>query len=73
MIITREWSMPSRWTFEVKPIKKLLDRYEVGIGWIDPFCGITSPAEFKNDLDPNNKYADYHLEALDFLNLKDCL
>lgn len=70
MIITREWSMPSRWTFEVKPIKKLLERYEVGTGWIDPFCGITSPAEFRNDLDPNNKHADYHLEALDFLNLK---
>lgn len=70
MIITREWAMPSKWTFEIKPIKKLLEKYEFGNGWIDPFCGQFSTAEFKNDLNPHNTNADYHLEALDFLMLK---
>lgn len=68
--ITRKWAMPSKWTFEIKPIKELLDKYNVGAGWIDPFCGITSPAEFRNDLNPQNNHAQYHLEALDFLMLK---
>ena len=63
--------MPSKWTFEIKPIKELLNKYNFGQGWIDPFCGEKSWAEFKNDLNPNNKNADYHLEAIDFLNLKD--
>jgi len=70
MKIQRIWAMPSRWTFEVKPIKELLERYEVGIGWIDPFCGRFSPAEFKNDLNPSNENAEFHLEAYDFLMLK---
>ena len=69
MRIERIWAMPSKWTFEVKPIKKLLERYEVGKGWIDPFCGQFSPAEFTNDLNPNNQKAQFHLEAIDFLNL----
>lgn len=70
MKIERIWSMPSRWTFSIKPIDSLLKKYEVGHGWIDPFCGNLSPAQFKNDLNPENTHADYHLEALDFLNLK---
>ena len=70
-IITREWGMPSRWTFDIIPIRKLLTRYQVGDGWIDPFCGIRSPAEFRNDLNPSNEHAQHHLEAIDFLNLKD--
>jgi len=71
MIINRVWAMPNRWTFKIKPIQELLKRYHVGLGWIDPFCGECSPAEFKNDLNPNNKHAEYHLEAIDFLNLLD--
>ena len=67
MQINRVWAMPSKWTFEIKPIKDLLDRYNVGKGWIDPFCGEKSPAEFKNDLNPNNTNTEYHLEAYDFL------
>jgi hypothetical protein len=69
--ITRAWGMPSKWTFDVLPIKSLLEKYEVGEGWIDPFCGLRSPAEFRNDLNPENKHAEYNLEAIDFLNLKD--
>jgi len=68
--ISRIWSMPNKWTFKIKPIKELLRKYNVGQGWIDPFCGFNSPAEYKNDLNPNNKFAQYNLEALEFLNLK---
>ena len=59
--------MPSKWTFEIKPIAALLKRYRVGDGWIDPFCGLKSPAEFRNDLNPENKHAQFHLEAADYL------
>lgn len=62
--------MPSKWTFTIKPITKLLEEYDVGVGWIDPFCGQNSPAEFRNDLNPDNNHAQYHLEAIEFLNLK---
>lgn len=59
--------MPNRWTFQIKPIKELLGRYVGdGKGWIDPFAGMTSPAEFTNDLNPEMK-ARCHLDALDFL------
>lgn len=71
MKMTRIWSMPSKWTFEVKPIKELLSRYGVGRGWIDPFCGQSSLAEYRNDLNPKNNHAQYHMEAIDFLLLKD--
>lgn len=71
MIINRIWAMPNKWTFQIKPIAELLNRYNVGKGWIDPFCGESKLAEFRNDLDNNNNKAIYHMEALDFLNLKE--
>ncbi len=67
--IERVWAMPSKWTFEIGPIAALLKRYAVGAGWIDPFCGEKSPAEFRNDLNPANTHAQSHLEALDYLML----
>jgi len=30
--INRVWSMPSIWTFGMKPIRKLFSEYSVGIG-----------------------------------------
>ena len=43
--------MPNKWTFQIKPIKELLNKYVGnGRGWIDPFAGKYSPAEFTNDL-----------------------
>lgn len=49
------------------PIQKVLDEYVgKGIGWIDPFCGWTSPAELTNDINPKCP-AHFHLDALDFL------
>lgn len=67
IIMNRVWSMPSRWTFQIPPIKKLLDRYVGdGKGWIDPFAGERSPAEITNDLNPERK-TNYHLDAFEFI------
>lgn len=66
IIINRVWAMPSRWTFQIPPIKKLLDRYVGdGKGWIDPFSGESSRAEITNDINPERK-AKYHLHAVEF-------
>ncbi len=67
MIINRVWSMPSKWTCTIPPIADLVSRYVGdGKGWIDPFAGMTSPAEITNDLNPDMP-AKFHLDALDFL------
>ena len=62
---TRLWAMPSKWTFTIKPIKELLERYNVGRCWVDPFAGENSPAEITNDLNPKRP-AKFHLHAKDF-------
>lgn len=65
--------MPNKWTFKIKPIKELLNRYvKEGKDWIDPFAGENSPAEITNDLNPKKKTT-YHLHALDFANKIDGL
>ncbi len=67
MIINRRWSMPSKWTFTIKPISELLARYVGdGKGWIDPFAGENSPAEFTNDL-RKDMPSQYHIDALEYL------
>jgi len=59
--------MPNKWTFQIPPIKDLLAKYcGDGKGWIDPFAGTSSPAEFRNDLNPEMP-AQYHIDALDFI------
>ena len=81
MKIERKWAMPSKWTFKIKPIWKLLweemtptcfpDRSKIVKGWADPFAGYNSPAEITNDLDKEAPTT-WHLDALDFLGrLKD--
>ena len=51
MKMNRVWAMPNKWTFKIPPIAELLARYVGdGKGWIDPFAGMYSPAEFTNDL-----------------------
>ena len=63
--------MPSKWTFTIKPIKELLSRYVGdGRGWVDPFAGMNSPAEFTNDHNPAMQ-AEYHMEAVEFCNQLD--
>lgn len=64
LVITRVWAMPSRWTFSVKPIKTLIDKY-ISSGWVDPFAGKNSPAEYTNDIE--NRGALYNMDALEFL------
>lgn len=71
MLMSREWTMPSLWTFEMRPVKSLLKKYNVGIGWADPFAGKKSPAEITNDIE--GRGAKYEMDALDFLKaLNDC-
>ena len=62
---SRVWAMPNKWTFTIKPINLLLYKYRVGKGWVDPFAGENSPAEFTNDLNPDRP-TKYHLEAKEF-------
>jgi len=50
----------------MRPIKEILEKYNVGAGWIDPFAGELSPAEFTNDIDESRK-ANFHVDALEFL------
>lgn len=66
IIFNRVWFKGTAWTFEIHPVKVLLEKYVGdGQGWVDPFAGDNSPAEITNDHNPNRK-AQYHLEALDF-------
>lgn len=66
MRIERIWAMPSRWTFTIKPIRRLLDEEMGGLIWVDPFAGKYSLAYHKNDLDPSMP-TEKHMDALDFL------
>lgn len=67
--IERIWAMPNKNTFEIKPIKELIQE-EVSLDniWIDPFANRNKIASITNDL--SQEYdTDYHLDALDFLRL----
>ncbi len=65
MKISRVWAMPNKWTFTIKPIAELLKKYNVGLGWADPFAGQHSPAEYTNDHRPDSN-AKFHMDAIDF-------
>ena len=69
VIVSRKWAMPNKDTFLIKPIAELISRYVPigGKGWIDPFAGDNSPAEFTNDINPI-KQARWHLHAVEFCN-----
>lgn len=73
MRIDRIWSMPSMWTFTIKPIKELLaEEGAAGLMkqglWCDPFAGENSPADETNDLNPERP-SKYHMDALEFLKM----
>ena len=57
--------MPNSNTFEIKPIKELIDKYTYGL-IIDPFANKNKLANITNDLDEQYD-TDYHMDALDFL------
>ena len=74
MKISRAWAMPNGSTFNIKPIRSLIEMLFITKGLmkvcvaIDPFVN-KSPFKdrcYTNDLDPDIR-ADCHLDALDFL------
>lgn len=71
MKITRQWAMPNKNTFDIKPIRELIQQYvtpdQVSI---DPFANSSKIAKITNDLDTQYD-TDYHLDALDFFKTLD--
>lgn len=67
--IERIWSMPNKNTFEITPIRALIEE-EVDLNnyWIDPFANRNKIATVTNDLNPEYD-TDYHLDALEFLKM----
>lgn len=65
--INRVWAMPNKNTFEISPVRKLIERYFTTSVWIDPFANTCDIADYTNDIDPKMPTG-YHLEAIDFLN-----
>lgn len=70
MIIKREWCMPNKNTFDIKPIKNLINKYLKEGVVIDPFANKNKIATITNDLDPQYN-TDYNLDAIDFLKMLD--
>ena len=70
ILIEREWAMSNKNTFEIKPIRKLIDEEMTTGLWIDPFANKNKLAKITNDLNPEFN-TNYHLDALDFLKLFD--
>ena len=68
MNISRIWAMPNKNTFEIKPIKELIQSEITDGLWIDPFANRNKMASVTNDLNPEFD-TDYHMDALEFLKL----
>lgn len=58
--------MPNKNTFDIKPIKELIQSELTNGTWIDPFANQNKLATITNDLNPDFD-TDYHMDALDFL------
>ena len=70
MIINRQWCMPNKNTFDIKPIKEIINKYLVDGIIIDPFANKNKIATITNDLDEQYN-TDYHMDATDFLKMFD--
>ena len=70
MEINRVWHMPNKNTFDIKPIKKIIEKYMVNGIIIDPFANKNKIATITNDLDEQYD-TDYHMDATDFLKMFD--
>ena len=70
MIINRQWAMPNKNTFTIKPIDELIKKYidKKDIVSIDPFANKNRTALHCNDLDPQYE-TQYCMDALEFLKL----
>lgn len=66
--IQRRWAMPNKNTFDIKPIKELIQSELTNGTWIDPFANQNKLATITNDLNPDFD-TDYHMDALDFLKI----
>lgn len=67
VVIRRVASPPSHWTFTIPPVRELLEKYVGdGRGWADPYCGRSTLAEWRNDIDPHTR-TKYHMEAEKFV------
>ena len=64
---SRVWAMPNAWTFKIGPIARLLKRYvpDGDNHWLDPYAGYNSPAQWRNDLDPETPNQ-YHMHAVEW-------
>jgi len=67
MRIERAYGYPNKWTFQIKPITKLLEEEMTDGTWIDPYSGMTSPATITNDINPAMP-TQYHKDSLEFVN-----
>lgn len=66
---SRQWAMPNKQTFAIRPIRDFIFRYATGLkkeDIIDAFAGWSDIAGISNDLNPNSP-APYHMEASEFL------
>ena len=68
MQINRKWYMPNKNTFDIKPIKEVIDKYMVEGVIIDPFANKNKIATITNDLDEQYD-TNYHMDATDFLKM----
>ena len=68
IVMERVWAMPNKNTFEIQPIKALIEEELTDGLWIDPFANRNKLATITNDL--NTEYdTDYHMDALDFMKM----
>ena len=58
--------MPNKNTFDIKPVKELIQSELTDGVWIDPFANQNKLATITNDLNPAYD-TNYHMDALDFL------
>ena len=72
MIIKKEWAMPSKNTFSIKPIRDFIKWQIAMMGderiVVDPFANINEIATVTNDIDPSCN-TDYNMDALEFLRI----
>ena len=67
MEINRIWAMPNSRTFQIKPIRELIDKYAYGV-IVDPFANSNKIGTITNDIDEQYD-TDYHMDAFDFLKM----
>lgn len=50
VVMSTAWAMPSRWTFQIPPIREFIERHLPAGVIVDPFCGTSEIATHRNDL-----------------------